>query len=114
MYGKSTLDSLNGNTSSATQEPIQLSATEVSNGIVLASRNSQDLPRVGLTAPEGFVTEGDPVKIQLHSDIEGIDDLTLSAAREHLSTRYEADPSLYYGLANRGADWGHLQAYRKI
>jgi hypothetical protein len=115
MYGKAEIKTLNGTRSSAQQEPQQLSASLVSNGVVIASRNQQDLPQVGVVPPEGFSPEGDPVKIQLNGDVESdFAGLTLEQTRKYLAKRYEADPSLYWGTANRGGDWAQLQAYRKI
>jgi hypothetical protein len=112
MYSKSVIDRING--TAAPKEPIQLSAYDVSSGIGLTSRNEHDLPRVGLAVPEGFVTEGDPVKIQLHTNVEGTSELTLAAVREHVLGAYSENPSLYFGIANHGQDWGNLQAYRKV
>lgn len=112
MYGKSQIDRINS--TAAPTEPVQLSAAAVSEGYVIASRNEHSLPRVGVKVPEGFVEEGEPVKIQLYSDVEDIGQYTLAQARQHLRESFEKDPNLYYGIANHGQDWGDLQAYRKI
>jgi hypothetical protein len=112
MYSATGIKAANGTV--APSEPIQLSAAAVSAGHVIAGRTEHSLPRVGVKTPDGFVEVGEPVKIQLHSDIDTIEPLTLAQVRNHLRSSYESDPSLYYGIANHGQDWGNLQAYRKI
>lgn len=104
------------NDSEVTHEPKQLSAALVSAGTVIASRGEESLPRIGRETPDGFVAVGNPVKIQLHSDVADAPTagFTLAQTREYLAERFAEDPNLYWGIANRGQDWGHLQAYRRL
>lgn len=110
MYGNKQIKQLNGTDSSVSQEPEQLSAALVSSGVVIGS--ASDLPNCGLGSIEGFTAVGEPIKVALYG-VTPHGATTLGGLRTELTSRYESDPSLYYGITNRGQDWALVQAFSK-